>query len=127
MSASEAALSALPAIPRDDDGPVFAEPWQAQAFAMAVRLNEQGVFTWKEWAEALSSEITKDHSADAHEHYYVHWLAALEKMLECKGVMSQTERLERIAAWDGAAKGTPHGQPIELGSRTRRTKDGKDH
>ena len=70
----------LPDLPRDEDGPVFAEPWQAQAFAMAVKLNERGVFTWKEWAAALADEI----AAAPDEPYYEQWLAALEKLVERK-------------------------------------------
>ena len=50
-------LAALPALPRDEGGPVFAEPWQAQAFALAVKLSEEGYFTWKEWAAALAAEL----------------------------------------------------------------------
>ena len=51
-------LQALPPLPRDEDGPVFAAPWQAQAFALAVTLSGQGHFTWKEWAGALAGEFT---------------------------------------------------------------------
>jgi nitrile hydratase accessory protein len=89
--------------------PVFNEPWEAEAFAMAVKLHEQGAFTWSEWAEMLSKEI---HSREAP--YYEHWLAALEKIVEAKGLMSNAERTARIDAWDRAARATPHGQPIEL-------------
>jgi nitrile hydratase accessory protein len=89
--------------------PVFNEPWEAQAFAMVVKLHERGAFTWGEWAEILSIEIK---SAD--KPYYEHWLTALEKIVEAKGLMSNQERLERVEAWDRAAHATPHGQPIEL-------------
>jgi nitrile hydratase accessory protein len=88
---------------------VFNEPWEAQAFAMVVKLHERGAFTWGEWAEILSIEIK---SAD--KPYYEHWLTALEKIVEAKGLMSNQERLERVEAWDRAAHATPHGQPIEL-------------
>lgn len=89
--------------------PVFNEPWEAQAFAMVVKLHERGAFTWSEWADCLGAEIK---SADRP--YYEHWLAALEKLVETKGLMSQGERLRRIEAWDRAAHATPHGRPIEL-------------
>jgi nitrile hydratase accessory protein len=89
--------------------PVFSEPWEAEAFAMVVKLHEQGTFTWKEWSEALAMEI---HSHEAP--YYEQWLAALEKIVEAKGMMSREERNMRIKAWDRAAKTTPHGRPIEL-------------
>ena len=88
---------------------VFNEPWEAQAFAMVVKLHERGAFTWTEWAETLGREIK---SSDRP--YYEHWLSALEKIAEAKGLMSNNERLERVAAWDRAAHATPHGQPIEL-------------
>ena len=108
-------LSALPRLPRDGDGPVFAEPWQAQAFALAVRLNEAGLFGWSEWAEALGAELAAAGPDDAAEAYYRHWLAALEKLVEKKGALSRPERLERRDAWDRAARATPHGEPIVLG------------
>ena len=101
-------------IQRDKDGPVFAEPWQAQAFAMAVALHEKGVFTWPEWASFLSTEVKAAGGTDTGENYYAHWLSALEKIVESKGVMTRHERLERKNAWDHAARSTPHGQPIEL-------------
>lgn len=97
-------------LPKDADGPVFAEPWEAQAFAMAVKLNEAGVFTWGEWAERLGAEL-KSHPQRP---YYESWLAALETLVEAKGVMTAPERLARVDAWDRAAKATPHGQPIVL-------------
>ncbi len=97
-------------LPKDADGPVFAEPWEAQAFAMAVKLHERGVFTWTEWAETLGAEL-KSHPQRP---YYESWLAALESLVETKGVMTTPERLARLDAWDRAAKATPHGKPIEL-------------
>jgi nitrile hydratase accessory protein len=100
----------LPLLPQDADGPVFAEPWEAQAFAMAVKLNEAGAFTWSEWAETLGAELARV----ADRPYYESWLAALETLVERKGLMSHAERETRIAAWDRAARATPHGQPIVL-------------
>ena len=97
-------------LPKDADGPVFAEPWEAQAFAMAVKLNEAGVFAWTEWAETLGAEL----KADPQRPYYESWLAALERLVKAKGVLSEEERLARVDAWDRAAKATPHGQPIVL-------------
>jgi nitrile hydratase accessory protein len=89
--------------------PVFNEPWEAQAFAMVVKLHEGGAFTWAEWAETLGTEIKA-----AEKPYYESWLAALEKIVEVKGLMSRAERLTRVDAWDRAALATPHGHPIEL-------------
>ena len=97
-------------IPRDGEGPVFAEPWEAQAFAMAVRLNEAGVFGWTEWAEALGAELKSSPGRP----YYESWLSALERLAEAKGLMTEAERLARIEAWDKAARATPHGMPIAL-------------
>jgi nitrile hydratase accessory protein len=96
---------------RPPEDPVFNQPWEAQAFAMAVSLHEKGLFSWTEWAAALAREI----SADKKRSYYESWLAALEKLVEAKKVMSEGERLARIDAWDRAARATPHGKPIELG------------
>ncbi|GLR91929.1 nitrile hydratase accessory protein [Bradyrhizobium iriomotense] len=118
MSAAAAkATAAVPSIPRDDDGPVFRAPWEAQAFAMALTLHERGVFTWTEWAAALAEEIKRAQAAgdpDTGETYYLHWLATLESLVATKGVTS-TETLHRYRdAWDHAADRTPHGQPIVL-------------
>lgn len=114
-----AALAALPAIPRDDDGPVFAEPWQAKAFAIVLQLHERGLFTWNEWAETLSGVISQaqaEGDPDTGDTYYQHWLKALERITAAKGASSAEALTERRDAWDRAAKATPHGQPIELGA-----------
>jgi nitrile hydratase accessory protein len=103
-------LSDSSQLPKDEHGPVFAEPWQAQAFAMAVKLNEAGVFGWSEWAVTLGAEL-KAHPGRP---YYESWLAALEKLVEGKGVMTDDERRARVEDWERAAKATPHGQPIVL-------------
>jgi len=113
---------ALPGLPLDEDGPVFAEPWQAQAFAMAVRLHEQGLFTWTEWAAALSREIKAARESgdpDLGDTYYDHWLRALERLAAHKGVVSERDLRERYDAWDRAARATPHGEPIVLGRDDR--------
>ncbi len=93
------------------EAPVFSEPWEATAFAMAVKLHERGAFTWREWADVLGVEI----KAHPEQSYYECWLAGLEQMVETKALMSHAEREARIVAWDEAARSTPHGQPIELG------------
>lgn len=116
-AAAAVAATAVPSLPRDDDGPVFAEPWQAHAFALAVTLHARGVFTWPEWAAALAAEISRAQQRgdpDRGDTYYLHWLATLEQMVATKGVAS-TATLQRYHdAWDRAADRTPHGRPIEL-------------
>jgi nitrile hydratase accessory protein len=108
----------IPGLPRGDDGsPVFREPWQAQAFAMAVRLHEAGHFTWTEWAAALAGEIRRAQAAgdpDLGDTYYQHWLAALERLVTVKGLVSSDELARRKDEWAEAARTTPHGEPIEL-------------
>ena len=111
-------LSLLPALPVDDEGPVFVEPWQAQAFAMTVELHRAGHFSWKEWAEHLSTEIAaagERGDPDRGDTYYHHWLAALEKLVAEKDLASASELDTRKQQWDVAARNTPHGQPIKLG------------
>ena len=84
-----AATTAVPGIPRDQEGPTFREPWEAQAFAMAVALRTRGVFTWKEWSAALAAQINQAQAAgdaDTGETYYRHWLATLEHLIAEKGV-----------------------------------------
>jgi nitrile hydratase accessory protein len=115
------ALAALPELPRGDDGPVFAEPWQAQAFAMAVALQQRGLFTWMEWAERLAAEIRRAQAAgdpDRGDTYYHHWLAALEKVIVEHGLFTTDDLAQRHDAWDRAARATPHGEPIVLGRDT---------
>jgi nitrile hydratase accessory protein len=111
------AADAVPGIPRDAEGPVFREPWEAQAFAMAVALHARGLFTWPEWAAMLAQEIKRAQAAgdpDTGETYYRHWLNALERIVAEKGV-ADNEILARYRnAWDRAAERTPHGAPIAL-------------
>jgi nitrile hydratase accessory protein len=111
------ATGALPDLPRDEDGPVFREPWEAQAFAMALSLYDRGLFSWKEWAAALADEIKIAQAGgdpDTGTTYYRHWLATLEKMVAAKGVTTAATLHRYRDAWDHAADRTPHGKPIEL-------------
>jgi nitrile hydratase accessory protein len=111
------ATRALADLPRDDEGPMFREPWEAQAFAMALSLHERGLFTWTEWAAALADEIKiaqVNGDPDTGTTYYRHWLATLEKMIARKGVASIETQHRYRDAWDNAADRTPHGTPIEL-------------
>jgi nitrile hydratase accessory protein len=98
--------AALPSLPREADGPLFREPWEAQAFAMTLALYRRGLFTWTEWAATLAEEIKRAQAAgdpDTGDTYYHHWLAALERLVA-----------RYRDAWDHAADRTPHGTPIEL-------------
>ncbi len=113
-------LTTLPPLPRDAEGPVFAAPWEAQAFAMTLRLYEQGHFAWTEWAARLAAEIRHARERgdpDVGTTYYEHWLAALEKLVADKGFLGADELARRKADWESAARETPHGQPIELRAR----------
>ena len=110
-------LQTLPRLPQDNGEPVFAEPWQAQAFALAVKLFEQGHFTWKEWAAALAKELEVAASRgepDDGSHYYDHWLAALENLVTVKGLANRVSLLARKEAWAEAYRRTPHGKPVQL-------------
>jgi nitrile hydratase accessory protein len=115
-------LAALPPMPRDEGGPVFREPWEAQAFALAVKLSEQGHFTWKEWAAALAEELKA--SADQGEpddgtRYYTHWLATLERIVTAKGLSDFASLAARKEEWTDAYRHTPHGKPVELSAAGR--------
>ena len=108
---------ALPGLPRDADGPVFAEPWQAQAFAMTLKLHQDGRFTWVEWADALAAEITRAQAAgdpDDGTTYYRHWLAALEHIAVTKGLATRPGLAKCKTEWEAAYKITPHGKPVNL-------------
>jgi len=116
--ALSAAADPVAPIPRGDDGaPVFAAPWEAQAFAMTLALHERGLFTWREWAAALAGEIKHAQAAgdpDQGSTYYRHWLAAIERLVADKGVTTPETLDACRAAWARAAHATPHGQPILL-------------
>jgi nitrile hydratase accessory protein len=107
----------LPDQPLDGNEPVFREPWEAHAFAIAVALHRQGLLTWPEWADALAAQIKRAQGkgdADLGDTYYRHWLAALEHLVTAKGASTAGELARHADAWDHAADRTPHGQPIEL-------------
>jgi nitrile hydratase accessory protein len=110
-------LAILPHLPRDEGGPVFAEPWQATAFALAVQLSEQGHFTWKEWASVLAEELRADAARgepDDGSRYYHCWLAALERLVVAKRLSDVAALLRQKEAWAEAYRHTPHGEPVEL-------------
>jgi nitrile hydratase accessory protein len=116
-AAGRRATEGVPGIPRDAEGPVFREPWEAQAFSMALALHQRGLFTWPEWAATLADEIRRAQAAgdpDTGETYYRHWLATLERLVAEKGIASMETLARYRDAWDRAAERTPHGKPIEL-------------
>ena len=116
-AAARRAAYAVPGIPRDEGGPVFREPWEAQAFSMALALHQRGLFTWPEWAATLADEIKRAQAAgdpDTGETYYRHWLAALERIVAEKGITDPAALARYRDAWDHAADRTPHGVPIVL-------------
>jgi nitrile hydratase accessory protein len=117
VAAGRRATEAGPSIPRDAEGPVFREPWEAQAFAMTLALHERGLFSWPEWAATLGEEIKRAQAAgdpDTGETYYRHWLNALERIVAAKGLADVTMLARYRHAWHHAADRTPHGTPIEL-------------
>ena len=117
MSAPPEMLALVPALPCDAEGPVFREPWQAQAFALAIDAHARGLFSWPEWAAELSTQIKAAQAAgdpDTGETYYRHWLATLESLTVQKRAVSRSQLEQVQAAWDHAAKATPHGQPVVL-------------
>ena len=115
-SPGPADLSRLGGVPLDDEGaPVFAEPWEASAFALAVRLSAAGCFTWGEWADALAGEIRaagESGDPDLGDGYYRHWTRALERLCAERGLVSPEDAERRKEAWRGAYLATPHGQPV---------------
>lgn len=118
------AVRVLPGLPGDAEGPVFAEPWQAQAFALAMALRDRSVFTWSEWGEALGAEVARAGPDDGGR-YWEHWLAALEALVVSKGA-ANPETLDALKhAWDRAARATPHGTPIELENDPLRLSPGR--
>jgi nitrile hydratase accessory protein len=115
--AARLATEAIPSIPHDANGPIFREPWEAHAFAMAIALYDRGLFTWSEWAAKLGEEIKKAQATgdpDTGETYYRHWLTSLERIVAEKRVTTPQALAQHHDAWDRAAQRTPHGKPIEL-------------
>lgn len=107
-------------VPVDGHEPVFAEPWQAQAFALTVRLHAAGCFTWTEWADTLAAvlrEVRQRGEPDDGSHYYDHWLAALERLVTTKRLLDAATLDRRKADWAEAYRTTPHGQPVMLSHR----------
>ena len=107
----------MPSLPADEDGPVFREPWEAQAFALAVSLSESGHFSWKEWTETLGAVILDASEAgdpDRGDTYYLHWLRALERLIAEKNILLSEDLKKRKEAWTRAYLLTPHGKPVEL-------------
>ena len=113
--------SSVPTLPSDpsatDEEPVFEEPWEAQAFALVLRVSEQGVFQWSEWTAALTTQISQARERgeqDLGDTYYHYWLAALENLLLENSVLDDKAISSRVEQWRRAYINTPHGQPIEL-------------
>ncbi len=130
MSGGDTALghAFVPCEPGQPEPVAFAEPWQAQAFAMVLSLHRRGCFTWAEWADALAQAIRRAQDAGDPDHgdtYYLHWLSALEDLVARKAVATRDELARTARAWDHAADRTPHGQPIEL--RASDFDDGSTH
>ena len=114
---AEGAPEVVPEMPSDSGGPVFGEPWEAQAFAVTLALHRRGLFTWTEWSGRLAAEIKCAQASgdpDTGETYYRHWLAALERLVADKRLSDQAELARYRDAWKRAADRTPHGTPIEL-------------
>ena len=110
-------LGVLGSLPRDEDEPVFVEPWQAHAFALAVKLSEAGVFSWSEWAVALGAELaaaSRRGEPDDGSRYYHHWITALERLVAAKNIIPQPMLLAREEEWAAAYRRTPHGSPVTL-------------
>ncbi len=123
MTTPAVTLRGLPEMPGDQEGPVFNEPWEAQIFALTVRLSEAGHFTWPEWAAVLSQEIRAAQERgdpDLGNTYYQHWLNALERICAEKGLVGREDVSRRRQEWRRAYVHTPHGQPVELSAAFER-------
>ena len=118
MRGPDSAAQFAAGLPRDADGPVFAEPWQAEAFAMTIRLHEAGCFTWPEWAETLAAVLREVKAPDDGSRYYDHWLTALERLVTAKHILNAAALDHRKNAWADAYLATPHGQPVVLPTGT---------
>jgi nitrile hydratase accessory protein len=96
---------------------VFAEPWHAQVFALAVHLNESGLFTWSVWAERFSQTLSAhgiDRELDGGDDYFTAWLATLESLLAERDITAPGEVSRLRSAWEAAYLNTPHGAQVHL-------------
>ncbi len=104
-----------PKLPLEIGAPTpFSQPWQAHAFALVVALHEKGLFTWSEWADALSGSLKRPDVAADGSDYYNCWLSALEGLINSKDIAGTGEIDDVAASWARAAHATPHGMPILL-------------
>ena len=102
---------------KDEQQPVFAEPWEAHAFAIAVKLSERGLFKWSEWTNTLAKEIKEakeQGNPDFGNTYYKFWLSALETILLEKNILKKSDLKSIMEQWRRAYKSTPHGIPVKL-------------
>lgn len=107
-------LDTVPSIPRDAEGPVFRAPWEALAFGLAVKLHEQGLFTWKEWSESLGAAIREAQAAgdpDLGDTYYLHWVKALERLMIGRGLADAGTLADLAAA---LAEDAHHHRELQL-------------
>lgn len=97
--------------------PVFDEPWQAQALALADSMVQAGHFTKTAWADALGAALKsaeREGAPDTLETYYIVVLNALETLSESSAGIAAETRLQRRADWEAAYRRTPHGKPVTL-------------
>ena len=102
---------------KDEQQPLFAERWEAHAFAIAVKLSEKGLFKWSEWLDVLAEEIKKakdQGQPDFGNTYYQFWLSALETILLDKNILKNSDLKSKIEQWRRAYQSTPHGNPVKL-------------
>ena len=101
----------------DKQHPVFAEPWEAHAFAIAVKLSEKGLFKWSDWTNALAEEIKEakeQGQPDFGNTYYQFWLSALETILLDKNILKKSHLKSEMEQWRSAYLSTQHGKPVKL-------------
>ena len=106
--AARAATEAVPSIPRDSEGPVFREPWEAQAFAMALTLHARGLFTWPEWSAALAAEIAKEAVASG---------KTIRQLVVEKGIFSSEDLDMILDPWELTNPGVAGGFEYEPNMR----------
>jgi nitrile hydratase accessory protein len=111
----------LPPILGDEADRTFDAPWQAQAFAIVVALNEAGYFGWDEWVGVFSQEIARSPARageSKNDTYSRQWLDALEQIVVTRGLLAREDTNARAAEWRAAYVNTPHGQAVELAHAT---------
>ena len=85
------------ALPRENGELVFQAPWEARAFGLAVALNQQELYKWREFSAELAATIAAAEKNNDPSSYYTRWVASLEALVIARGLISREQLDAKIA------------------------------